>query len=166
VLGTYPELVCWVVKSQRAQTYLEIGVFKGSTFDMVKPLVKRAIGVDIKNRLTYPCEFYEMTSDEFFKQFHDKVDVIFIDGDHRFEQLKKDFENSLLLLNLGGTILIHDTDPSTQERLVPTSCADSYKIINYIWTGHISLDVVTFPANQLGISVVRRDADRRVLNLL
>ena len=166
MLGIYPELVEWVVRMQKPQSYLEIGVFKGETFDRIKDIVKRPIGVDIKNRLIYPCEFYEMTSDEFFKQFRDKVDIVFIDSDHKYPQLKKDFENSLGILNPGGTILIHDTDPSTRERLAPTSCADSYRIIDLIYHPRVKLDMVTFPANQLGITVVRRHEDRRVLGLL
>lgn len=166
MLGIYPELVAWVVRAQRAKSYLEIGVFKGGTFNLVKGLVERAIGVDVANRIGDINEFYQMTSDRFFEEFHDKVDVVFIDGDHRWEQLKKDFENSLLLLNEGGTLLVHDTDPAEAERFAPTSCADSYKLVEYIHKNHLELDIITFPVNVMGISVVRRKMDRRVLSLL
>jgi hypothetical protein len=172
IAGTYNELVRWIVKIQHAQTYLEIGVLFGDTFNEIRKIVPRAIGVDIKKRedisevIIPECEFYEMISDRFFEQFKEKADVIFIDADHRFEQLVKDFENSLKILNQGGTIIIHDTDPCEKERLVPTSCADSYKIIEHIHVNHPELDIVTFPVSVMGISVVRRKNDRRVLSLL
>lgn len=166
MLGTYSELIRWIVKIQQAQSYLEIGVQFGFTFKEVAKLVKRAIGVDIKNRLSYPCEFYEMTSNEFFKNFHDKIDVIFIDGDHRFEQARKDFESSLKILNNGGTIILHDTDPKSIGRLVSTSCAGSYKLIDYTHRKYPELDIMTFPVGVSGISVVRRKKDRRVLKII
>ena len=168
IAGTYNELVWWIVKIQHAHTYLEIGVMYGDTFNEIRMIVPRAIGVDIKKRdtVTPICEFYEMTSDKFFEQFKDGADVIFIDADHRFPQLQRDFENSLKILNPGGTIIIHDTDPCEKERLVPTSCADSYKLIDHIHNKHPELDIVTFPVSVMGISVVRRNSDRRVLSLL
>lgn len=164
--GIYQEFILWIVKIQQAQSYLEIGVLYGDTFIDAAKSVKRAIGVDTKNRLSSGYEFYEMTSDEFFKNFQDKIDVIFIDGDHRFEQAHKDFENSLKILNTGGTIIIHDTDPAEIGRLVPTSCADSYKLIDHIHKNHLDLDVVTFPVSVMGISVIRRKKDRRVLSII
>lgn len=78
----------------------------------------------------------------------------------------KDFENSLRILSPGGTIIIHDTDPCEKERLAPASCADSYKIINYIEEKHPELDVVTFPVSVMGISVVRKKSDKRVFNII
>jgi len=164
--GTWKELVLWTVKIQNARSYLEIGVLYGDTFIDVAKLVRRAIGVDVKNRLGSKYEFYEMSSDEFFRCFHDKIDVIFIDGDHRYEQAKKDFENSLKILNAGGTIILHDTDPGEAVRLAPTSCADSYKLVGHIHLAHPELDIVTFPVSCMGISVVRRKKDRRVLGLI
>lgn len=165
--GTCKELVMWVVKIQNARSYLEIGVLHGDTFIDSAKLVSRAVGVDVRNMLPSGYEFYEMSSDEFFKKFNCKIDVIFIDGDHRFEQAKKDFENSLKILNAGGTIIIHDTDPSEAVRLSsPTSCADSYKLVDHIHNNHPELDILTFPVSVMGISVVRRKKDRRVFSLI
>ena len=164
--GIYKELILWIIKIHHARSYLEIGVLFGDTFIDAAKLVRRAIGVDVKNRLGSGYEFYEMPSDEFFKKFNDKIDVIFIDGDHRYEQAKKDFENSLKILGAGGTIILHDTDPGEAVRLAPTSCADSYKLIDHIHITHPELDIVTFPVSVMGISVVRRKKDRRVLSLI
>ena len=40
-----------------------------------------------------------MTSDEYFKKFKDKFDLIFIDGLHHYNQVEKDIYNSLEILN-------------------------------------------------------------------
>jgi Methyltransferase domain len=39
------------------------------------------------------------------------TDLIFIDGDHRYEGVKRDFENYRGLLSDRGVILLHDVDP-------------------------------------------------------
>jgi hypothetical protein len=41
----------------------------------------------------------------------DKYDLIFIDGDHRYEGVKHDFETYRPLLSERGVILFHDVDP-------------------------------------------------------
>ena len=66
---------------------------------------------------------YRVTSDEFFEFIsgHDiKYDLIFIDGLHHYEQVKKDIENSLKHLQPNGIIMMHDCNPLTYEsQLVP-----------------------------------------------
>ena len=52
-----------------------------------------------------------MTSDDFFIKNEEKFDFIFIDGLHHYKQVKKDINNSLNILNEGGTILMHDCLP-------------------------------------------------------
>ena len=47
----------------------------------------------------------------FFKNNSDKFDLIFIDGLHIYDQVKKDILNSLDVLNEKGFILLHDCFP-------------------------------------------------------
>lgn len=59
---------------------------------------------------------YTMTSDEYFAKFtKDTFDLIFIDGLHHADQVKKDFENSLRCLSDNGFIVIHDVLPENEE---------------------------------------------------
>ena len=53
-----------------------------------------------------------MTSDEFFSQNKETFDLIFIDGLHIHEQVLKDIDNSLNVLNENGVILLHDCLPA------------------------------------------------------
>jgi hypothetical protein len=43
-----------------------------------------------------------------------KFDLVFIDGLHFSEQVDRDIENSLQHLNPGGTIVLHDCNPTTE----------------------------------------------------
>jgi len=49
-----------------------------------------------------------MTSDEAMEEIKEKVQFVHIDGDHRYEQVKKDIENYLPLIEKGGIISGHD----------------------------------------------------------
>ena len=42
----------------------------------------------------------------------DQFDLIFIDGDHRYDGVKSDFEAYRPLLSSRGVILFHDVDPN------------------------------------------------------
>ncbi len=49
-----------------------------------------------------------MNSDLFFKQNSKTFDLIYIDGNHRAPQVKKDLDNSLKILNNNGILIIDD----------------------------------------------------------
>ena len=58
---------------------------------------------------------YIMSSDSYFANYHQKFDIIFIDGLHLYEQVLKDIINSLHHLNEGGVIVMHDCMPTREE---------------------------------------------------
>ena len=61
-----------------------------------------------------------MDSDQFFRVFGKKIqrDLIFIDGLHTAEQVKKDFENALKILSPNGFIVLHDCNPEKEEHTI------------------------------------------------
>lgn len=66
---------------------------------------------DFKNNLkdlivTGRVEFHQMKSTEF--KMGMKVDMVFIDGDHRYESVKVDIEHAKTLIKKGGIIAGHD----------------------------------------------------------
>lgn len=58
---------------------------------------------------------YHMTSDKFFEMYNNKYDIIFIDGLHYAEQVRRDIINSYNHLNEGGYILLHDCLPVKEQ---------------------------------------------------
>lgn len=98
-------------------SYLEIGVREGSTFLHIS--AEQKTGVDPKfqfdhlSAATSNIIFAEMTSDAFFSglPIETKYDLIFIDGLHTFEQVVRDFLNSLAHSHDKTVWLIDDTKP-------------------------------------------------------
>ena len=48
------------------------------------------------------------TSNDFFSNNFQSFDLIFVDGDHSSEQVKKDINNSWKILNNGGYLILDD----------------------------------------------------------
>ncbi len=113
------ERVNALAKLNNAQRYLEIGVFKGITFQQVNIPFK--VGVDptfafktaeFANECTI---FHEVTSDAFFAKLapiYGKFDVIYLDGLHTFEQTFRDFCASIAYAHERTIWLIDDTGPA------------------------------------------------------
>lgn len=53
-------------------------------------------------------QFYNMSTDNFFKQNSQEYDCIFIDADHDYEGVMKDYVNSLKFIRKDGWIIFHD----------------------------------------------------------
>lgn len=156
-------LIREIVRLVGCETYLELGVYDGETLDYIRPVVKRALGVDCKDlRKNKDSEFYQMLTDDFFIQYPDiKVDVAFIDADHRYESAKRDLLNVLTRLNKYGIVICHDSDPINKQYTDPGYCGDSYKLIDYIYKERPDLNVITLPVTETGISIIMRKDDRR-----
>jgi len=139
------------------KSYLEIGVFNPKrNFEKIK--CKCKIGVDPNPKaLATICS----TSDDFFKNNNKKFDLIFIDGLHHWEQVVKDFHNSLETLSLNGTIVMHDCNPKKEiYQLVPQQCVhwngDVWKAWVDIRTSYNKLNCFVIDIDE-GCGVVRRD---------
>ena len=101
--------------------YLEIGCATNDLFDSV--MATRKTGVDPDRGGTH-----RMTSDAFFAQNTEKFDVIFIDGLHEYEQVRRDAINALNCLSETGYVAFHDLLPRNwKEQHIPPIDGD--------WTG-------------------------------
>ena len=98
------QIIQETIDRKNYKTYLEIGCFMDELFSKIK--IETKIGVDPVSGGTI-----RETSDNFFKKNKIKFDIIFIDGLHEYDQVKKDIANSLLFLNKNGVIFLHDCMP-------------------------------------------------------
>jgi predicted O-methyltransferase YrrM len=105
------QLIQLAIKKTNAKSYLEIGCDKDKIWKRID--CENKIGVDPVRGGN--CR---MTSDDFFIQNNQKFDVVFIDGLHYYDQVSKDFNNSLKFLNDNGIIILHDMLPLTPEEAV------------------------------------------------
>ena len=112
-----------IINLKNFKTYLEIGTFKDEVFNQIN--CDRKIGVD-----PVMGGNVRKTSDSFFQTNKEKFDIVFIDGHHKYSQVKKDIENSLNFLNDGGIILLHDCLPNNYYAHVIPRCV-------YNWNGDV-----------------------------
>jgi hypothetical protein len=123
-----------IIDAIEAQTYLEIGIRRGSIIKNIRATDK--IGVDpainftrrmqIKKKLgMLDFKVHEVESDIFFEKSADNIygkkglDVVFVDGLHEYKQALRDVENSLKYLNKNGAIVMHDCNPLNSAGAYP-----------------------------------------------
>jgi hypothetical protein len=152
-----------IIDRKKYETYLEIGCDKNILFNSVK--IKKKIGIDPVSGGNL-----RMTSDSFFKNNQDKFDLIFIDGLHQYEQVKRDVYNSLKFLNDHGVILLHDCMPSSFMRQAPKRSSN-------IWNGDVwrnivelrtldQIDTYTIYADHgIGLILKRKNRNKLLLNI-
>jgi hypothetical protein len=100
-----------LIDKYKLESYLEIGAGDGYNFYNVK--AKTKVGVEPNSN---GKDFIKYTSDEYFDMFENsKFDLIFIDGDHRAEQVIKDIENVVMHLTPKGIVVLHDCNPPTEQ---------------------------------------------------
>jgi len=137
------ELINLLIKRRGFQSYLEIGVFKGHTFNRVQ--AEKKTGVDPAGSVAT----IKMTSDAFFESNRDTFDLVFIDGLHHWEVVLRDVDNSLAKLNPGGVIILHDCMPVKYEHQLRPR-------VSGVWNGDVWKAMVMLRA--------RPDLDCAVLN--
>jgi predicted O-methyltransferase YrrM len=97
-------------------------------------------------------------SDNFFRNNFPAIGFVFIDGDHNYEQVKKDFNNSFDLLVADGVICLHDTYPYCEEYTSEHRCGDVYKLRQEL-EKRDDLDCFTFTHGvgmDVGITMIRK----------
>lgn len=162
IFGTHTDVIINIVKTTNCRKYLELGVFEGYSISSIANIVDRAVGVDIFDKVVNKnFEFIQTTTDLFFNRNKAIFDIIFIDADHKYTSVKRDFENSLKVLNKHGIIIIHDTDPMYEYLKNKGYCNDSYRIVDYIEEHHPELNYVNLPISEAGLLIINRKADMR-----
>jgi len=106
-------------------SYLELGLHRGENFNAVNARNKDSVDCDISTSATY-----HMTTDRFFELNSIKYDVIFIDANHEYEQILKDFQNALRVCN--KYIFLHDMFPAKEEYTSLAKCGDAFKLLYYL----------------------------------
>ncbi|WP_414530442.1 class I SAM-dependent methyltransferase [Nodularia chucula] len=116
-------------------SYLEIGLSTGGTHFLIRylcPSIKNSIGIDIDIQNTHIIDTLTQTSSFHYLQGRsdsqetlkslgillkpNTLDILFIDGDHSFEGVKRDFEYYSRFVRDGGFIVFHDIVADHNQR--------------------------------------------------
>lgn len=155
------DLIKYLIDKYKYSDYLEIGCDQDQLFSKVQ--IQNKIGVDPVSGGNV-----RKTSDDFFKDNSRKFDIVFIDGLHTYEQVKKDILNSVNCLNNNGIILVHDCMPDNlSKQAVPR-----YRML---WNGDVwkaivdlrqdeNLEIFTCEMDQ-GIGVIQKKKNSSVLEI-
>ena len=155
------QIINEIINLKNSTDYLEIGCFKNENFNEIN--ISNKIGVDPISGGTH-----RMTSDQFFLTNKNFFDLIFIDGLHTYDQVKKDILNSLKFLRTDGIILIHDCLPrkiwyQTPKRMSFTWNGDVWKALVECRT-NLDIDVYTILADE-GIGAIFKRKNKNPLNI-
>lgn len=164
------ELINLLLTKFQDKNYLEIGINTGKTFSQINALFK--VGVDpipasklVKSLLNDNTLYFSKTSDLFFMKdapilYNNKIlNVVLIDGLHEWKQVIKDVDNTLKYTNTDSYIILHDCNPSSEERqLVPRQSkgwnGDVWKAIVHLRT-RLDIDVCVLNADQ-GLGIIKK----------
>lgn len=184
-----------IIDKKKARTYLEIGIGGGKNFLRIKARKKTAVDPNFtfsrrrriewtfRNLYNVGAKFYECTSDRYFasKKSTDRLDVIFIDGLHTYEQSLRDVINALNNLKETGVIIMHDCNPPDKASAQPGEsfkhaselnppgwnsgwCGDVWKTICYLRSQRKDLNVFVLDFDY-GMGIVTRGKADSYLNL-
>lgn len=173
MLYYYEMMIPLIKRSQKSDntrfsSFLELGVgdprssvsARMSGFWNLNVAVDIEIDLPLCKSLSPNTAWFKGTTDEFFEKNTSTFDVIFIDACHDYEFVKRDFYNSIKILNEEGIIFIHDTDPNKEYLLDPAWCGDGCKLNLDLQTMD-DIDHITLPLDMAGLSIVRRKSDLR-----
>ena len=161
-------------------TYVEIGVFRGESLQIVGPQTI-TLGIDPAPRLERPAgpnqRIFAETSDNFFAS-HDvlgelggkNIELAFIDGMHQFDFALRDFINIERLCGPGSVILVHDCFPidyqtSLRQRSTCFWSGDTWRLIMVLrkYRPDLAVHTITAPPTGLGM-IFNLDPTSRVLS--
>lgn len=129
MLTTRTDIINYLIDTRNYTSYLEIGM-DDPTVNFIKvkcPLKESVDPYDMDHRfctawsdenlnLFLKYLTYRMTSDDFFALYpQKKYDLIFIDGLHVEDQVDRDIRHALEHLNAGGTVVVHDCLPVSDD---------------------------------------------------
>ena len=134
------DIINYLIEKNNYVNYLEIGVRNPKAcFNRI--IAEHKDGVD--PNFDYQEINYKITSDEFFDLIkgHDiKYDIIFIDGDHLYNQVRVDIKNALNHLTDDGTIVMHDCSPPTEWHQRQINQWDGNEVWNgTVWKAYVEL---------------------------
>lgn len=140
---------------------VEIGA-GSSTYILNKIAVKfkrKFYSCDVKDKPKEILSKYHikkiMPSTEFMNEFNETPMFVLLDGNHKFENVRKEFYFFYERLTPGGAIFMHDTMPPSEAFLRANFCNDAYKLRLEL-EKDANIEIVTFqyPLTLVGQSMV------------
>jgi predicted O-methyltransferase YrrM len=138
-LNWHEKFIVSLAEVIKPKVYCELGVYKCKVINKIQKIALKnyAVDIDVKSKSYLKkkrATFFNMTTDDFFKYYIENkkteyIDMLFIDADHSYEQVKKDVTNFFPLISDDGYILIHDTFPLNEFHTSSGYSGDGFRFI-------------------------------------
>ena len=169
---SYRDVLAYIHRTLKPNTYLEIGVETGATLRLAQT-AKTIVGVDPnldsirRSESLGQAILYGCTSDEFFEvQTQESVlenqplDLAFIDGMHCYEFAIRDFWNIEKWAHSGTVVAIHDVLPilplvAERERSTKFWVGDVWKALWALLEFRPDLTISVIPTAPSGLAIIR-----------
>jgi len=164
-MSPHVDLIYSIVKYTAPDVVLEIGVKGGvSTKAILKGMTNSEkcgeyYGCDIKpkifqSNLLPSAKFLTISSDNLAKEWAKPIDFLFIDGDHHYEQVKRDYLHFSEFVTLNGFMIFHDTFPPNDNYKSGKSCGTAFMVLDDL-RKDLRFESVTLPYS-FGLTICRR----------
>lgn len=152
-MKTRADLLNHLIQRHGLKRYLEIGVQNPmQNFDKIQCEYKCSVDPDPNAHASFCCDsdvFFELVMQDQYMGAGN-YDLIFIDGLHTADQVRKDFENALKVLSPNGFIVLHDCNPLEEHHTVVPRPSER---------GHWNGDVYKFAMQLIGTNKFTVDID-------
>ena len=162
-----------IAKEMNPCLYVEIGIFACETFNLVSKHCENAIGVDIssasskyiKGNNTKFIEGTRINLIEELRSNSNKIDLVFIDGNHSKLEVISDFEAVEPFLSFNGLVILHDTWPLTKEQTQVQYCHDAWEVVEILRKKFSQYSFVTLPIHP-GMTFIQKNVARPEWSLI
>lgn len=153
------QIINHLIKKYNFKNYLEIGTQHGNCFVNIELPREQKYCIDIQKNFADLDE--EISSDAFFTKLERKYDLIFIDGDHSYEQSLKDVKNALNALTSGGMIVCHDCYPISLAETSASCKGGVYKTILHLKSKNPELSIYVINSD-CGVGVIQKECSELI----
>lgn len=128
-----------IIDEYNIKTVFEIGTYKGETTFLLSKKCSMVYTIDIVQHvpnIVYPKNVYDIVYDSIkfnFDEYKNKIDLVFIDGNHHRKYVKKDTRNAYMMVRNQGFIIWHDYDICKPEiiRIVNSFSKEHHCKVNH-----------------------------------
>jgi Methyltransferase domain len=148
--------------SLNPQTYAELGIYEGETFNKIT--AKRKFAVDIsESALNFIPKDESVikilgTSEDLAQKLQktgEKIDLLFIDANHDSEAVQADFRLLEAHMSPSGVVCFHDTFPKDASFTSSKLCGDAYLAIPALQESYPEWHFITLPIHP-GMSIATK----------
>lgn len=162
----HKEIIQKIAQSLRPNTYVEVGVYQCDVINSILPFVKKhAYAVDVNSdsglflKKRNKAHFIQGTSQvcaDILTRENVKIDMLFIDADHKKESVLQDFKILFPLVREDGIIFLHDGYPKNAQQTLGGYCSNCWEAIDELTrAAGDAYEMMTLPQHP-GLTICRK----------